>query len=79
MSSCCLPDISLLVISHRAVEVEGAQTVSFLDDGRIVAQDSHVRLMQTTPAYARLYREESLRQALQNGQGAPTPDEEPRP
>jgi ABC-type bacteriocin/lantibiotic exporter with double-glycine peptidase domain len=68
-----LPDTSLLVVSHRAVEVEGAQSVSFLEQGRLVAQGPHARLMKSTPAYARLYREESLRRVLQAQTGEREP------
>lgn len=58
------PDLTLLVVSHRGSEVDGADGVWFLDEGRIVAQGKHRDLLRSTPKYLRLYREEELRREL---------------
>lgn len=64
-----LPGLTLVVVSHRGSEVESADAVCFLDGGRVAAQGAHRDLLQRSPAYLRLYREERLRRELAEAQG----------
>ncbi|WP_025324282.1 ABC transporter ATP-binding protein [Deferrisoma camini] len=56
---------TLLVVSHRAFEVEEADGVWFLAGGRVVAFGRHEDLWDELAAYRRLYREEALRRQLE--------------
>ncbi len=56
---------TLVVVSHRAFEVEEADGVWFLERGRIVASGTHGELWRRLPGYRRLYREEELRRELE--------------
>ncbi|GAB4262065.1 MAG: ABC transporter ATP-binding protein [Deferrisomatales bacterium] len=64
-----LPKTSLLVVSHRGTEVDDADGVFFLRNGRIAARGPHAALLRTVPEYLRLYREEELRRELEEGVG----------
>ena len=46
---------SVLLISHRLGSARLADRIVFLDDGRIVEEDTHDELMDLTGAYAELY------------------------
>jgi len=62
-----LPDATLVVVSHRALEVDEANRVWFLRGGVLEASGRHEELLARLPAYRRLYREEQLRQELEEG------------
>jgi len=56
---------TLVMVSHRAFEVEKADGVWFLAGGRVVAFGRHEDLWDDLAAYRRLYREEALRRELE--------------
>jgi len=60
-----LPGATLLVVSHRGSEVDGADRVYFLREGRVAASGSHAELLARVPEYLQLYREEELRRELE--------------
>ena len=45
---------TVLMVAYRPSSIVMADEIIFIDDGRIVAQGSHVRLMATEPRYAEL-------------------------
>ncbi len=45
-----------LVVAHRTSTIELADTVAFLDEGRIVATGTHEELLVASPGYRRLVR-----------------------
>ena len=47
---------STLVVAHRISTIELADSVAFLDDGRIVATGTHAELLTSNPDYVRLVR-----------------------
>jgi len=49
-------DRTVLVIAHRLATVRRADRIVVLDQGRVVAQGSHQRLVAESPLYARLAR-----------------------
>jgi ATP-binding cassette subfamily B protein len=61
------PGLTLLVVSHRGADLEDADGVFFLQDGRIAAVGRHEELLVRVPEYLRLYREEELRRELGEG------------
>jgi ATP-binding cassette subfamily B multidrug efflux pump len=60
-----LPGSTLLVVSHRGSEVNGADRVFFLEKGHLIASGRHAELLERVPEYLRLYREEELRRELE--------------
>lgn len=57
---------TVLVVAYRPASIRLADQVLFLDDGRIVAQGPHQRLLREVPAYARLvqaYEEDAAQRA----------------
>ncbi|MBI5018015.1 MAG: ABC transporter ATP-binding protein [Deltaproteobacteria bacterium] len=59
-----LPGLTLLVVSHRGADLEDADGVFFLEQGRVTATGRHRELLERVPGYLRLYREEELRREL---------------
>jgi ATP-binding cassette subfamily C protein CydC len=47
---------TLLLITHRLVELDGMDQIVMLDRGRIIAQGSHGELLSTNERYAALHR-----------------------
>ena len=45
---------TVLIVAYRPSSIVMADEIIFIDDGRIVAQGSHARLMATEPRYAEL-------------------------
>ena len=62
------PGLTLLVVSHRGADLEDADGVFFLRDGRVAARGRHAELLETVPEYRRLYREEELLRELREAQ-----------
>ena len=47
-------EVSILVVAHRPATIALADTVVYLDSGRVVATGAHAELMAQQPGYARL-------------------------
>ena len=47
-------EVSMLIVAHRISTIELADSVAFLDGGRIAATGTHAELLATVPAYAHL-------------------------
>jgi len=45
---------TVVIVAYRPSSIMLADEIVFLDEGRIVAYDTHAELMRTTPGYARL-------------------------
>jgi ABC-type multidrug transport system fused ATPase/permease subunit len=45
-----------VIVASRLATIALADRVLYLEDGRLVADGSHQRLLATTPGYARLVR-----------------------
>jgi ABC-type multidrug transport system fused ATPase/permease subunit len=51
-----LPSTTTVIVASRLATIALADRVLYLEDGRLVADGSHRRLLATTPGYARLVR-----------------------
>jgi ABC-type multidrug transport system fused ATPase/permease subunit len=51
-----LPSTTTVVVASRLATIALADRVLYLEDGRLVAEGDHQRLLATTPGYARLVR-----------------------
>jgi ABC-type multidrug transport system fused ATPase/permease subunit len=51
-----LPSTTTVVVASRLATIALADRVLYLEDGRLVADGDHDRLLATTPGYARLVR-----------------------
>jgi ATP-binding cassette, subfamily B, bacterial len=51
-----LPSTTTVIVASRLATIALADRVLYLEDGRLVADGSHQRLLATTPGYARLVR-----------------------
>jgi ABC-type multidrug transport system fused ATPase/permease subunit len=45
---------TVVIIAYRKASIALADEVIFIEDGTVVAQGSHVELMESTPGYSRL-------------------------
>ncbi len=70
-----LPSTTTVVVASRLATIGMADRVLYLEEGRLVADGDHHRLLATTPGYARLVRAyEQAEQAAGSGEpqgGAP--------
>jgi ATP-binding cassette, subfamily B, bacterial len=64
-----LPSTTTVVVASRLATIALADRVLYLEDGRLVADGDHDRLLATTPGYARLVR--AYEQAEAKREGAP--------
>jgi ATP-binding cassette, subfamily B, bacterial len=62
-----LPSTTTVVVASRLATIALADRVLYLEDGRLVADGDHHRLLATTPGYARLVR--AYEQAEQKAEG----------
>ena len=53
------PDLTALVVTHRAATARRMDRVAMLDEGRVVAQGVHTELLDGSPAYRALWRLEA--------------------
>lgn len=53
------PDLTALVVTHRAATARRMDRVVMLDEGRVVAQGVHTQLLDGSPAYRALWRLEA--------------------
>jgi ABC-type multidrug transport system fused ATPase/permease subunit len=51
-----LPSTTTVVVASRLATIALADRVLYLEEGRLVAEGGHDRLLATTPGYARLVR-----------------------
>jgi ABC-type multidrug transport system fused ATPase/permease subunit len=51
-----LPSTTTVIVASRLATIALADRVLYLEDGRLVADGDHRRLLATTPGYARLVR-----------------------
>jgi ATP-binding cassette subfamily B protein len=65
-----LPSTTTVVVASRLATIALADRVLYLEDGRLVAEGDHDRLLATTPGYARLVRAYEQAEAT-----LPEPDE----
>jgi ATP-binding cassette, subfamily B, bacterial len=63
-----LPSTTTVVVASRLATIALADRVLYLEDGRLVADGDHDRLLATTPGYARLVR--AYEQAETKGPGS---------
>ncbi len=48
------------VVAHRLSTIKGADTILFVQDGKVVEQGNHVQLLQKNGFYAKLYRSQRI-------------------
>ncbi len=56
-----MQDRTSFIIAHRFSTVITADVIVVMDDGQIIAQDQHNKLMQSCPLYQRLYETQLVR------------------
>jgi subfamily B ATP-binding cassette protein MsbA len=49
-------DRTSIVIAHRLSTILSAHLIVVMENGRVIAQGKHKKLLETCPLYARLYR-----------------------
>jgi ATP-binding cassette subfamily B protein len=64
-----LPSTTTVIVASRLATIALADRVLYLEDGRLVAEGAHERLLATTPGYARLVR--AYEAAAAEGSGEP--------
>jgi len=58
-------DRTVLIVSHRLSALRGCDLIIVLDDGRIVEEGSHDRLLALNGRYAATWREQRLREEIE--------------
>jgi ATP-binding cassette subfamily B protein len=58
--------LTTFIVSHRVSSVKDADQIIFLEDGRIVEQGSHEKLLSLGTRYAELYRAQVLAEELES-------------
>jgi ATP-binding cassette, subfamily B, bacterial len=66
-----LPSTTTVIVASRLATIALADRVLYLEDGRLVADGPHERLLATTPGYARLVRAYEAAQARAGEEGEP--------
>jgi ATP-binding cassette subfamily B protein len=66
-----LPATTTVVVASRLATIALADRVLYLEEGRLVADGGHERLLATTPGYARLVRAYEQAEAAAEGSGEP--------
>ena len=51
-------DYTILIIAHRLSTIKSADRILFIDDGKVIAEGSHKKLMKTCKEYKELYEKE---------------------
>ena len=51
-------DYTILIIAHRLSTIKSADRILFIDDGKVIAEGSHKKLVQTCKEYKELYDKE---------------------
>lgn len=51
-------DYTILIIAHRLSTIKNANRIIMIDDGRIIAEGSHEKLLKTCKEYKELYETE---------------------
>lgn len=59
-----IPETTKIIISQRISSLEGADKIFIMDEGRIIAEGDHARLLETNEIYRETYRQQM---SLQGG------------
>jgi len=59
-----MPDMTVIMITHRPDMLENADNILFMEDGRIAKSGSHQELMREDGHYAKLYKRYQLAQQV---------------
>ena len=51
-------DYTILIIAHRLSTIKNADRILFIDDGKVIAEGNHQKLMKTCKEYKELYEKE---------------------
>ena len=51
-------DYTILIIAHRLSTIKNADRILFIDDGKVIAEGSHEKLLKTCKEYKDLYEAE---------------------
>ena len=58
-------DHTIIVVAHRLSTIVDADKIIVVDNGKVVGEGSHKKLMKTCPLYSNLYRKEEQAQKLE--------------
>jgi ATP-binding cassette, subfamily B, multidrug efflux pump len=59
-------DRTVLIASHRLSALRGCDLIIVMDEGKIVEQGSHEQLLALDGRYAAIWREQQLREEIEN-------------